>query len=82
MSKLLSISSESWVPLIFKLCLALIIICDQTSASESVPDIRSDKSLETDLETESLCSGEWKSPQLCNTYNCDYKASWEYIDQK
>jgi hypothetical protein len=35
---------------------------------------------DTQYDSELLCRGEWKSPQNCNNYNCDYKATWEYID--
>ena len=27
------------------------------------------------------CSGEWKYPSRCTGYGCDYKITWEYIDE-
>lgn len=49
---------------------------EQSSRPESAPlEVEAD----TVFETES-CRGEWKSPQNCNAFNCDYKANWEYVD--
>lgn len=30
---------------------------------------------------EQNCAGEWKYPSNCSTFNCDYKATWEYRDE-
>lgn len=62
------------------------LICvssDQTSRVDSrSSEGESDPNWANFSEIESLCRGEWKSPQTCNTYNCDYKASWEYMDDQ
>ena len=60
-------------------------LIDVSSAQTSQPELRSSNEAEqiAQYESESLsgqCRGEWKSPHNCNTYNCDYKANWEYID--
>ncbi|KAI2797576.1 hypothetical protein BLOT_014110 [Blomia tropicalis] len=34
----------------------------------------------TFYESEQHCKGEWKYPESCANFSCDYKASWEYRD--
>lgn len=44
-------------------------------------DVEFEVKPETFYENELLCRGEWKFPQNCTMFDCDYKASWEYRDE-
>ncbi|CAG2118561.1 unnamed protein product [Medioppia subpectinata] len=65
-------------PLITHIILTVGLYSVISVSSELTSDSKS--YTETELDSELLCKGEWKFPNKCNTYNCDYKASWEYID--
>ena len=66
-----------WTALVILTLHSVTCISSETSRPESAS---LEAEPDTVYETESLCRGEWKSPHNCNTFNCDYKASWEYID--
>ncbi|XP_054164416.1 uncharacterized protein LOC128962102 [Oppia nitens] len=58
--------------------LLVLTIASHPVISDSTIDLETNS--DTLYDTESLCKGEWKFPYNCNTFNCDYKASWEYLD--
>lgn len=50
-----------------------------TSSSGRQP---SKKISQDEISLLSDCKGEWKYPSRCTGYGCDYKASWEYMDDE
>ena len=57
------------------------VVVNQSRPPVSSSSSSSSKRISQDeISLVSDCKGEWKYPSRCTGYGCDYKATWEYLD--
>ena len=74
------ISNKNWSKdLLIETFFIFGLFCAFTASAQST-EFDDEVRPETFYDNEFMCRGEWKYPSDCSNFTCDYKASWEYLD--